>query len=331
MSDPAVRTLRLLSLLQTRRFWSGPDLAARLGVSVRTLRRDVERLRELGYPVDASRGTDGGYALARGAALPPLVLDDDEAVALAVGLQAAAAGPVAGMAETSLRVLAKLVQVMPGRLRGRVEALRAVTVPAGVAPAPGSPDAVDPDVLTAVALACRDTERLGFGYAPPDREREERLVEPHRLVSLGRRWYLVAWDLDRGDWRTFRLDRLDAPRGTGSRAAPRRFPAEDAAAWVRERLDKAWARHVVEAEVAAPAEQVRGRIGRWATVTEDLGDACRVRIEGDDLDWATAALVVAGAPFTVLSPPGFAAHVRDVAARCAAASRAGAAAPSMGS
>ncbi len=322
MSDPSARTLRLLSLLQTRRYWSGADLAGRLGVSVRTLRRDVDRLRELGYPVDASRGVDGGYTLAPGAALPPLVLDDDEAVALAVGLQAAAAGPVAGMAETSVRVLAKLVQVMPVRLRRRVEALRAVTVPVGAAPPPGGAGAVDPSVLTAVALACRDTERLTFGYTAEGRERAGRTVEPHRLVALGRRWYLVGWDLDRGDWRVFRLDRLDGPRGTGAVFGPRRFPARDAAEYVRERMGSAWTRHVVEAVVAAPAERVRDRIGRWATVTGDGAGRCRVRIEGDDLDWAVAALGLTGADFTVLAPPEVLDHLRVVAARyTAAASR----------
>lgn len=319
MADPSARTLRLLSLLQARRYWSGPDLAGRLGVSVRTLRRDVDRLREIGYPVDASRGVDGGYTLAPGAALPPLVLDDDEAVALAVGLQAAATGPVAGMAETSVRVLAKLVQVMPVRLRRRVEALRAVTVPAGVAPPPGGVDAVDPAVLTAVALACRDTERIGFGYTPADRERTERAVEPHRLVALGRRWYLVGWDLDRGDWRVFRLDRIDAPRGTGAVFGPRRFPAEDAAAYVRERIGGAWGRLVAEAVVAAPARQVRARIGPWAGVTDDGSDRCRVRIEADDLDWAAAALGLTGAPFTVLSPPELTDHLQVLAARYSAA------------
>ncbi|WP_448640459.1 helix-turn-helix transcriptional regulator [Geodermatophilus sp. URMC 63] len=317
MTDPGARTLRLLSLLQARRYWPGPDLADRLGVSARTLRRDVDRLRGLGYPVAASRGVDGGYALAPGAALPPLVLDDDEAVALAVGLQAAAAGPVAGMAETSVRALAKLVQVMPTRLRRQVEALRTMTVPGGWGPT-SEGDAVDPAVLTAVALACRDTERTVFGYTPPGRERGERSVEPHRLVALGRRWYLVGWDLDRGDWRVFRLDRLDGPRGTGAVFGPRRFPAEDAAAYVRERIGSAWSRYVVEAIMAAPAGPVRGRIGRWATVTDDEG-GCRVRIEAEDLDWAALALGVTGAPFRVLGPPEVKAHLRDLAARCAAA------------
>src|SRR3954462_4975793 len=223
MAATSSRTLRLLSLLQSRRHWAGADLAGRLGISVRTLRRDVDRLRELGYPVEAQRGVDGGYALAPGAALPPLVLDDDEAVALAVGLQAAATVELAGMAETSVRALAKGVQVMPARLRRRVDALRAMTVP-GAWGNPGTGGAVDPAVLTAVALACRDTERLAFEYTAADGARRGRPVEPFRLVSLGRRWYLVGYDLDRGDWRTFRLDRVSGPPGTGGGVAPRRVP-----------------------------------------------------------------------------------------------------------
>ena len=199
MANTSSRTLRLLSLLQTHRYWPGPELAARLDVSVRTLRRDIDRLRELGYPVEASRGVDGGYQLAAGAALPPLVLDDEEAVALAVGLQAAAQGGVAGIAESSVRALAKVVQVMPPRLRRRVDALRAMTVPlTWYSTAPST----DPAVLTALAQACRDTERLEFGYTSAAGERSDRHVEPLRLVSLGRRWYLVAYDLVRHDWRT---------------------------------------------------------------------------------------------------------------------------------
>ena len=220
MAATAPRTLRLLSLLQQRRQWAGADLATRLGVSVRTLRRDVERLRELGYPVGAARGVDGGYALAPGAALPPLVLDDDEAVALALGLQAAAASAVGGMAESSVRALAKVVQVMPVRLRRRVEALRAATDPAGLT-GPGGP-VVDPAVLTSLATACRDGERVAFGYTAADGRSGDRSVEPYRLVPLGRRWYLVGYDLDRGDWRTFRLDRcrLHRRRPAGVRRPP---------------------------------------------------------------------------------------------------------------
>ncbi|MBO1420434.1 YafY family protein, partial [Streptomyces sp. FH025] len=195
MANTSTRTLRLLSLLQTHRYWPGEELAERLGVSARTLRRDIDRLRELGYPVEAQRGVDGGYQLAAGAALPPLVIDDEEAVALAVGLQAAAESPVEGVAEGSVRVLAKVVQVMPARLRRRVEALRAMTVPVDWGASAGA--GVDPDALTVVALACRDAERLHFSYTAASGRSTERHVEPHRLVCLGRRWYLVAYDLDR--------------------------------------------------------------------------------------------------------------------------------------
>jgi predicted DNA-binding transcriptional regulator YafY len=317
MAATSARTFRLLSLLQSRRHWAGTDLADRLGVSVRTLRRDVDRLRELGYPVEAQRGVDGGYALAPGAALPPLVLDDDEAVALAVGLQQASLAPVAGMAESSVRALATVVQVMPARLRRRVEALRTMTVPVEWA---GGAATVDPAVLTGFALACRDTERIEFGYTAADGTPTHRTVEPHRLVALGRRWYLVAYDLERGDWRVFRADRARPPRRTGARFAPRRFPADDVAGYVRKRFGAVPARHRVEADVHAPAEVVRRRIGRWAEVGPDLEGSCRVRIDADDLDWAASALGVVGADFTVLSPPELGPYLDRLARRCAAAS-----------
>jgi predicted DNA-binding transcriptional regulator YafY len=318
MAATGSRTLRLLSLLQGRRHWPGDELARRLGVSVRTLRRDIDRLRELGYPVEARRGVEGGYALAPGAALPPLVLDDDEAVALALGLQAAAAGTVAGMAETSVRALAKVVQVMPVRLRRRVEALRTMTVPASWDRA-GGDEGVDPAVLTAAALACRDAERVAFAYTSGTGERSERSVEPHRLVSLGRRWYLVGYDLDRGDWRTFRLDRIQGLQGTGARFAPRRFPAEDAAAYVRQRIGALPVTHRVVAVVSAPADVVRGRLGRWAQVEPLDGGRCRVRMESDDLHWPATALAATGAAFTVVEPPELVGHLRELAGRFAAA------------
>ncbi|MEU2348664.1 YafY family protein [Modestobacter sp. NPDC049651] len=318
MAVTSTRTLRLLSLLQSRRHWSGADLAERLGVSVRTLRRDVDRLREIGYPVDASRGADGGYALAPGVALPPLVLDDDEAVALAVGLSAAAATSVSGVGESSLRALAKLVQVMPARLRRRVDAVRAMTEAASWG-GPVSDGGVDPAALTTVALACRDGERITFGYTAADGQATERAVEPFRLVSLGRRWYLLGWDLDRTDWRVFRLDRVTAPRGTGARFAARRLPAADAATFVRERLGRqAWP-HAVEAVVAAPAAEVRARIGAWAQVADDGAGRCRVQMDVDDLSWAAAALGRAGASFTVVRPPELRDTLRDLAARFTAA------------
>lgn len=320
MANTSSRTLRLLSLLQTRRYWPGAELAERLEVSVRTLRRDVDRLRELGYPVEAQRGVDGGYQLAAGAALPPLVLDDEEAVALAVGLQAAAQGAVAGTAESSVRALAKVAAVLPPRLRRRVDALGATTVPAAW---DGAGPSVDPGVLTAVALACRDAERLEFAYVAAGGERTDRHAEPHRLVLLGRRWYLVAYDLARHDWRSFRLDRLDRPRGTGVRFGPRPLPAEDAAAFVRAGIDHLPAPYAVEALVQAPAEAVRDRIGRWGTV-EDLGAGrCLVRMRADSLDWPAMALGALGADFAVRSPPELVDHVREWAHRFARAAAPG--------
>ncbi|MCM2579270.1 helix-turn-helix transcriptional regulator [Streptomyces meridianus] len=301
MANTSTRTLRLLSLLQTHRYWPGTELADRLGVSVRTLRRDVDRLRELGYPVDAQRGVDGGYQLAAGAALPPLVIDDEEAVALAVGLQAAAQDAVEGIAESSVRVLAKVVQVMPVRLRNRVEALRAMTVPVRWDDATGP--AVDPGALTAVALACRDSERLRFAYTGADGRGSERHVEPHRLVRIGRRWYLVAYDLSRNDWRSFRVDRLTVPHGTGSRFRPRDLPADDAAVFVRTGLDKLPRPYRVEVLVDAPAAVVRDRIGRWSTVEEVDAEHCRMRMTTDSLDWPVMALGVLDADFRVLGPP----------------------------
>lgn len=218
MADTSARTLRLLSLLQTHRYWSGTELTERLRVSARTLRRDIDRLRELGYPVDARPGVDGGYQLAAGAALPPLVLDDDEAVAITVCLQAGSQGAGDGLAEPSIRALGKLVTVLPTRLRSRVDALRAMTESSAWTAVPLSD--VDPAVLTDLALTCRREERLTFTYTAADGRTSTREVEPHRLVSLGRRWYLVAYDLTRHDWRTFRVDRLTASATTGARFRP---------------------------------------------------------------------------------------------------------------
>ncbi|MER6951469.1 YafY family protein [Nonomuraea sp. NPDC000554] len=313
MANTSTRTLRLLSLLQTHRYWQGTELAERLGVSARTLRRDIDRLRELGYPVEAQRGVDGGYQLAAGATLPPLVIDDEEAVALALGLQAAAQGAVEGLAEPSVRVLAKVVQVMPTRLRRRIDALRAMTVPAGWdGPARAG---VDPGVLTAAALACRDSEQLRFSYTAADGRHTDRHTEPHRLVRLGRRWYLVAYDLTRHDWRSFRVDRLSAPQATGHRFRPRDLPAADAAEFVRASLDNLPHPYRVEVLVDAPAATVRERIGRWSTVEEVDAEHCRVRMTTDSLDWATMALGVLGADFRVLDPPELLDQIHNWGAR----------------
>ena len=208
MASTGSRTLALLALLEARRYWPGTELADRLGVSPRTLRRDVDRLRELGYPVEAARGIGGGYQLGAGTALPPLVLDDDEAVALVVGLHTAADSMVAGVAESSVRALAKTLSLMPPRLRHRADALRVATVP-GTVVAEGR--SIAPEVLDAVARACRDETRLAFAYTARDGAATDRYVEPYRLVVLARRWYLLAFDIDRDDWRNFRVDRIERP------------------------------------------------------------------------------------------------------------------------
>jgi predicted DNA-binding transcriptional regulator YafY len=315
MANTSSRTLRLLSLLQTHRYWPGAELAGRLGVSVRTLRRDVDRLRELGYPVEAHRGVDGGYQLAPGAALPPLVVDDEEAVALAIGLRAAAQGAVAGIEESSIRALTKVVQVMPARLRRRVDALRVATVPAVWSTGP----TVDSGVLTTVAQACRDEERLRFSYTAHRGEHTERHVEPHRLVSLGRRWYLVAYDLTRHDWRSFRLDRLADPASTSVRFRPRELPAEDPVAFVRAGIGNIPTTYAVEAIVHAPGEQVRAQVGQWATI-EDLDDGrCRLAMTAESLDWPTLALGTIGAEFEVVGSPELAEQIREWGARFARA------------
>jgi predicted DNA-binding transcriptional regulator YafY len=282
----------------------------------------VDRLRELGYPVDAHRGVDGGYQLAAGAALPPLVVDDEEAVALAVGMQAAVNGAVAGIEESAVRALTKVVQVMPPRLRRRVDALRAVTVPAAWNPGGNPGPAVDHEVLIAVAQACRDTERLRFDYAARDAEPSRRHVEPHRLVPLGRRWYLVAYDLDRHDWRSFRLDRLTEPRGTGARFRTRELPTSDAAEYVRAAVRRVGAPIEVEALVHAPAPGVRESVGRWAEIEAIDERSCWLRMSVDSLDWPLLALGTLGAEFTVASPPELVVRVREWSERFARATAA---------
>jgi predicted DNA-binding transcriptional regulator YafY len=327
VANTSSRALRLLSLLQNHRFWPGADLADRLGVSPRTLRRDVDRLRELGYPVTAHPGVDGGYQLAPGAALPPLVLDDEEAVALAVGLRLATQGasghpagddPSGTVAEAAARALAKVTQVMPARLRRRAGAVAAMTEPASWdTPRAGQAAAIHPDVLATAAMACRDSERIRFGYDAASGDRTERHVEPHRLVTLDRRWYLVAYDLTRNDWRSFRLDRVvGVPQQTGARFRPRALPAADAAEFVRRNVAAAPGAWRVEAVVEAPAAAVRERLGRWATVTESGQDRCLVTItNAENLDWAVIALGGSGADFRVLSPPELTERIADWGAR----------------
>lgn len=307
--------LRLLSLLQTHRYWTGDQLADRLEVSPRTLRRDVDRLRELGYPVHSSRGVAGGYQLQAGATLPPLLLDDDEAVAIAVGLRTAATGAIAGIEETSVQALTKLVSLLPPRLRRRVDALQASTVPAM---SPRGPT-VEAATLIALAQTCRDAERLGFRYTSRGGEPTERLVEPHRLVTLGRRWYLVAWDLDRHDWRTFRLDRLTDPAAAGARFRPRELPGGDAAAFVQASIAAVPVRYEVEVLIHAPADRVAAEVAHWGTVEAVDDGSCRLRTRADDLTWPAMMLGAVDADFAVVRPPELVDRLRRMGERFVAA------------
>ncbi|MFD6420291.1 helix-turn-helix transcriptional regulator [Streptomyces sp. NPDC060194] len=301
MLETSARLLRLLSLLQAHREWSGSALAERLGVTPRTVRRDVDRLRELGYPVNASPGTGGGYQLGAGAELPPLLLDDDEAVAVAVGLRTAAGNGIEGIGETSVRALAKLEQVLPHRLRRRVGALNAFTVP--ILRDPGA-SAVDPGVLTELANACRDAERLRFEYRDHLGAATRRTVEPHRLVCSERRWYLVAWDVDREDWRTFRVDRVRPTPPHGPRFTPRRPPAEDLAAYVSQGIStRAYAtRAVVRLLVprARAAERIPPTVG---TLEADGEDSCLLRTGAFSLEVMAVHVVMLGFDFEVVEPP----------------------------
>ncbi|SDL23428.1 helix-turn-helix transcriptional regulator [Nonomuraea jiangxiensis] len=315
MLETSARLLRLLSLLQARRDWPGAALAERLGVSERTVRRDVDRLRDLGYPVDATRGTYGGYRLGAGTAMPPLLLDDDEAVAVAVGLRTAAGGSVAGIEETSVRALAKLEQVLPSRLRHRVNALQTYTEPV---PADRPGPVVDPGVLTALAAACRDQERLRFDYRAHDGTAGVRTVEPHRLVSWGRRWYLVAWDVDRQDWRTFRVDRVEPRVPTGPRFPPRDPPEGGAAAYVAQGVSAAAWRYRSRIVVHAPAEVVTERINPAVGVVEAVNDdTCVLNTGADSLHTIAVHIGLLDLDFEIIEPPELIDHVRDLAARYA--------------
>jgi predicted DNA-binding transcriptional regulator YafY len=318
MLETSARLLRLLSLLQAHRDWTGAELAERLGVTARTVRRDVEKLRGLGYPVHASVGVAGGYQLGAGAALPPLLLDDEEAVAVAVGLRTAAGGTVAGIAETSVRALAKLEQILPSRLRHRVNLLQSVMVPLTA----GGPT-VDAETLTAIAAACRDHQRLRFDYRDHDGTGTVRTSEPHRLVHTGRRWYLIAYDVDRQDWRTFRVDRLRTRTPTGPRFVPRDPPA-DAAAYVSQAVGSAPYRYQARILMRAPldvvADQASPTAGRLEPVDER---SCVLHTGANSLEQLALYVGLKGVDFEVLDPPELVEHVRVLAERFARAARAG--------
>jgi predicted DNA-binding transcriptional regulator YafY len=371
MLETSARLLRLLSLLQSRRDWRGTELAERLGVGLRTVRRDIDRLRDLGYPVGATPGAAGGYWLGVGAALPPLLLDDDEAVAVAISLHTAAVSSVAGLEETSLRALTKLQQMLPSRLRHRISAFHATTVPLT---GPGlAADSVDPDLLTAVAAACRDHRCLRLRYrsrsAAPGRGsgsqpgrgygtalnsetdgnfgnggtgqgsasdlssaagRENvtaggkltvRLVEPHHLVHTPRRWYLLAWDVDRADWRTLRVDRIEGPPGPpGAKFTPRPLPADDPAAYVSQAISSAPYRYQARFLVPAPAEDVARRSSPTAGRIEpvDAGH-CILHTGSNSLDELALYVGLKGFDVEVLDPPELIESLRALSARLARA------------
>jgi predicted DNA-binding transcriptional regulator YafY len=311
MLETSARLLRLLSLLQGRRDWTGTEIAGRLGVTTRTVRNDVNRLRELGYPVDARPGVAGGYRLGTSGALPPLLLDDEEAVAVAIGLRAAASGSIAGIEETSVRALAKLQQVLPTRLRHRVSALRSYALAV-----PSSGPQVDPEVLTVIAVACRDRQRLRFDYRSHSGATSRRAVEPYRLVNDQRRWYLLAWDAEREDWRTFRVDRIEPRPPTGPRFTPRPLPedAEIAAQVARGVREAPW-RYRARVVVQTSADDVRRRLPIPMEV-ESLGeDRCTFEPGSDHPEMLALYLGLLDADFTVVDSPALVDALRRLAGR----------------
>lgn len=311
------RLLRLLSLLQTPRDWTGAELAERLEVSARTIRNDIERLRALGYPVHATRGSIGGYRLEAGASMPPLLLEDDEAVAVALGLRMATGGDVSGLGEGSLRALAKLEQILPPRLQRQVAMLRDITV---VAHPRRTAANVDPTVLTELARLARERFGVRFDYADRTATASRRRVEPYRVVNTGMRWYLVGWDLDRGDWRTFRVDRMRSAPSPAARFRARPLSDADVQALVTRGIPSEARRHQARVTVEAPAPEIVERFGRWLGTVTPLGEqACSVTLGADRLEDLAFWLGQLGADFTVVDPPELVAHLGVLARRYARA------------
>ncbi|MEV6393577.1 YafY family protein [Streptomyces sp. NPDC051907] len=314
MTDTPARLLNLLSLLQTPREWPGSELAERLEVSPRTIRRDIDRLRDLGYPVEATMGAVGGYRLVAGAAMPPLLLDDEEAVAIAVGLRAGAGHAIEGIEEASVRALAKLEQVLPSRLRHRVTTLQAATIPL----TRGDGATIDPQTLTVIAATVTGRERLRFGYRAGDGTETKRQVEPYRLVSTGRRWYLVAYDVGREDWRTFRVDRVSEPFATGARFTPQELPeGADGAELLSRTMSRQQAEHDVDVTFAAPASFVAARLPDTLGAPTPTGEEeCRLRVRtGDSVEWLALRLALVDCEFTVAGPRELVEYVTDLGAR----------------
>ena len=313
MLETSARLLRLLSLFQSRRDWTGTELAERLGVTTRTVRNDIERLRQLGYRVDGTEGAAGGYRLGTSAVIPPLLLDDDEAVAVALGLRSAAGGSVGGIEEASVRALAKIQQLLPVPLRRRVSALEAFSVHA-----PAFGPAVDADILTTLASACRDQEQTRIGYRRHDGTESSRNIEPHRLVNAGRRWYLVAWDTGREAWRTFRADRIRLqPDHAGRRFARRQLPEDDLAAYVSRGVSMSWPyRAAVIAH--ASAETILNRLPQQLVIELIDETSCRVELSSDTPQVLAAWLGMLGVDFDIENPerhPELVEHLRQAGER----------------
>lgn len=310
MVETSARLLRLLSLFQGRRYWTGAELAERLEVTTRTLRRDVDKLRSLGYPIHSTAGVEGGYQLGAGTEMPPLLLDDEEAVAVALGLRAAAGGAVAGAQEASMRALAKIEQILPPRLARRIAAMQAMVV------TPSSQDStVDARVLSSIATACRDLQTLRFRYRDHSGAASARSVEPHRLVHTGRRWYLVAWDEGRGDWRTFRADRIDQRISVGPRFSPRDPPARDLAEYV---WRGAWLAPRCRARVKLllGAEAAAARLSYWSGMIEPAGEnACMLDIGASTFESLAMHLIMLEVDFEVNGPAELVEQLRILADR----------------
>lgn len=322
MSAPLGRALALLDLLQTHRSWTAEALCERLEVTDRTLRRDLDRLRELGYRIASSRGTGGGYRLEAGAALPPLLLTDDEAVTVAIGLRSVATQGLVDGAHTTLTALAKLEAMLPARLRRRVNALaeHVEPLPTGTGPVSGT-------LLGELALACRDHERVRFGYCAATGEHSERLVEPHTLVASQRAWFLVGWDTGREDWRTFRIDRLERLLRTGVRDPARALPAEDAAAFVAQALRSTWlGPGSAEVVLTMPLADFQAHVGTYGQGARALDSERTVwPVDGSSPQRLLSALVwlPPGVPYELRGEPALLRAVEKAAANLHAATTAG--------
>lgn len=317
MLETSARLLRVLSLLQARGFWTGRELAERLEITERTVRRDVDRLRDLGYPVNATSGVAGGYRLGAGATLPPLLLEDDEALAVALGLRSAAGGTVSGVEAAAVRALAKLEQVLPPRLHRRVKALHSSVVPMHqIGPV------VDAGRLTALASACRDQERMRLRYVDRGDTETERIVEPHGLVHADARWYLAAYDLDREDWRTFRVDRIASTTTTGQRFALRSVPHGSVARYVARSVSTSAYSHQVRLILHAPHASMVTRVTPLSGQVEPLDeDRCVFTCGASSLETIGLWVCMLDVEFEVVEPPELLPHLRAAAARLTRAAK----------